>query len=270
MCALPDPHPSPPGHRGRQANTAQSGGPDGVDEAIELRREIETHLAMLEEDAMNRNDGSPDGARTATQAAEERFGNAVEHFRQGLAELERGQRLLRRVAGAMVLIALFVAAAGVVMNAWIMVSIRNIVSDWALRATPVEPDWGIYRFDAILLELRVTTSLGLVRTNLRVSLQDWDQIRRTLGGDSRGHDARGVCGEAEWPVIELPTFPSSAMDGEPLVPVPGSTITCTAIRSFEATTQMAAGVHSESLVKALSAGTVVDCVPVPPCTLDER
>ena len=263
MCASPDPRPSSARHRDGQGSTGPVGRPGDSDEAAELRREIETHLAMLEEDAMKHDSGSADTARKATQAAEERFGNAVDHFRQGLAELERGQRLLRRVAVAVVLVMLLVAAAGVVMNAWIMVSIRSLVSDWSVRATPVEADWGVYRFEAVLLELQARTSLGVVRTNARVSLHDWDQIRRTLGGGR-------PCGESSWPVIELPTFPPEVLGDEPLVPLPGSSVTCTPIRSFEATTPIIAGVHGESLVKALSTGVVVDCVAAAPRASDSR
>lgn len=63
---------------------------DPQDEASELRREIESHLEMLEEDVMKNDPNSVSAARGATRQAEERFGNAVDHFRQGLAELERG------------------------------------------------------------------------------------------------------------------------------------------------------------------------------------
>ena len=87
---------------------------DPQDEASELRREIESHLEMLEEDVMKNDPNSVSAARGATRQAEERFGNAVDHFRQGLAELERGQRALRRIAVAVVLVTLLAAAGGVI------------------------------------------------------------------------------------------------------------------------------------------------------------
>ena len=268
MYASPDPRSPLTRHRGGQGSAGPVRGLGDADEAAELRREIETHLSMLEEDAMKNDPGSADTARKATQEAEEQFGNAVDHFRRGLAELERGQRLLRRMAVTVVLITLLVAAAGVVMNAWIMFSIRSLVSDWSSRATPVEPDWGVYRFDAVLLELQAKTSVGLVRTNARLSTHDWVQLSRTLrgarpGGASDALVVSGPCGDSAWPVIELPTFPPEVLGDDPVVPLRGSTVICTPIRAFEATTPIAAGLHSESLVKALSEGVVVDCVPVP-------
>lgn len=275
MCASPDPRSRSTRHRGGQGSAGPVRGSGDADEAAELRREIETHLSMLEEDAMKNDPGSADSARKASQEAEEQFGNAVDHFRRGLAELERGQRLLRRVSVAVVLITLLVAAAGVVMNAWIMFSIRSLVSDWSSRATPVEPDWGVYRFDAVLLELQAKTSVGLVRTNARVSIHDWVQLSRTLrgarpGGASDALVVSGPCGDSAWPVIELPAFPPGVLGDDPVVPLPGSTVTCTPIRSFEATTPIAAGLQSKSLVKALSEGVVVDCVPVPRRSPDSR
>jgi hypothetical protein len=240
---------------------------DPQDEASELRREIESHLEMLEEDVMKNDPNSVSATRGATRQAEERFGNAVDHFRQGLAELERGQRALRRIAVAVVLVTLLAAAGGVIFNAWIMVSIRSLMNDWSARATPVEPDWGMFRFEAVLLDFQARTPQGVVRTNGRISLHDWNALNATLrarpsvpgSGRSRGSQPWS---DSEWPVIQLTAFPPEV--SSPVELVAGSMVTCTPIRQFEATTPFADGVSSKVMANVLSQGVVVDCVPVPP------
>ena len=247
---------------------------DPQDEASELRREIESHLEMLEEDVMKNDPNSVSAARGATRQAEERFGNAVDHFRQGLAELERGQRALRRIAVAVVLVTLLVAAGGVIFNAWIMVSIRSLMSDWSARATPVEPDWGTFRFEAVLLDFQARTPHGVMKTSARISLHDWNALNATLrarpavsgSGRSRGSQPWS---DSEWPVIELTAFPPEVVNGSVEL-VAGSTVTCTPIRQFEATTPFADGSASELMAKVLSQGVVVDCVPVPRSPGDPR
>jgi hypothetical protein len=52
--------------------------------------------------------------------------------------------------------------------------------------------------------------------------------------------------------------------------VAGSTVTCTPIRQFEATTSFADASWSELMAKVLSQGVVVDCVPVPRSPGDPR
>ncbi len=248
------------------AGSGSAGSGSSGDEARDLQREMESHLEMLEEDARRSQRGSTD-AGAATRAAEARFGDAVEHFREGLAQLERRQRALQRIAGAVALVALLVAAGAVVFNALLLESTRELMRDWSTRATPVEPDWGTWKFDAVLLEFRVETPNGVVRTDTRLSLYEWDEVcaslRSGVSTDSERASGDHVvrCSPGSWPVIRLDALPSEiALDQSPTVS-PGTAIVCTPLRQFEARSTVGLGLRSSALVDALKAGTVVDCVP---------
>jgi hypothetical protein len=235
--------------------------PRDEDEASALKREMESHLEMLEADA-RKFYGPATETGTAARYAEERFGNAVAHFRSGLAQWEGRQRALQRIVVMVALVALVIVAAGVTASAWIMVETRRLVSDWSVRATPVEPDWGVLRFDAVLLEFRALTAKGEVRTDGRLSLHDWNEVVRLHRGrgEANAGTPRVSCGDFSWPVIELNATPSVLVD-QPLFAA-STTITCTPTRVFDARATSQDFLSNSDLVQALASGEVIDCVPV--------
>lgn len=203
---------------------------------------------------------------THARHVQEQFGDAVAHFRQGLAQLEGRQRALQRAASSLMLVAVLVVAFGVVFTGWIMLQTRSMLVDWSTRASPVEPDWTGYRYEAVMLEFQMETPQGAVRFDGRIPLKDWTDVCLGLRGSegvrsdsASAHQVR--CGAAEWPVLRLRTVPECLeRDSLPRV-AEGTAVTCRPIRVFEDRTTSPGNLHDASLVAALSGGVVVDCVP---------
>lgn len=96
--------------------------PASRDEAEDLRREMETHLLMLEEDARREGRLGAD----ATADAQRRFGSAVAHFQAAMDTMHAGQRALRHMVVVAVICAATALVGGVILG---IVALRSLQTD---------------------------------------------------------------------------------------------------------------------------------------------
>ncbi len=228
-----------------------SGPDDTARERDDLRREMEGHLSMLEEDARRAGVSRSDAAHSA----EDRFGDAVAHFRKSLAAMDQRQAHLRNAVIALAFGALLVTAAGIVVNLMVLGDLRATVEAWSARADPVEADFTHTRYPSVLLEASWPTPGGTATRDIPILRTAWDEV---VAGVTPG------CPRGQWPVlaITLPDIPHGQdIFGAP----PGTRVTLTPRSCFRMRAYSEAGPLSYSTViqECCGSATPVDCVTVP-------
>ncbi len=189
-----------------------------LDDDEELRREMESHLAQLEDDA-RRTGASP---QQATRDAEERFGSAADHFRSALDEWTRKQRSIRNGLIGIALSALVVSAAGIVINVRLLRELRITIDGWSERAKSTDLEIGAARYVGALVETVWSSPHGLVRLELPMLKSDWE--RETARLPQR-------CPEGEAPRFEF-AITEEVSAHFPGVPV-GATMFCRLKRAVD-------------------------------------
>ncbi len=194
---------------------------DSSRERDDLRREMESHLSMLEEDERRSGAGRTD----ATRAAEDRFGDAVAHFRHSLAEMDRRQAHLRNAVIALAFAALLVTAAGIVANLMVLGDLRATIDAWSARADPVTADFSRTRYPSVLLEASWETPHGVATRDIAILRSTWDEV---VAGVTPS------CQRGEWPVLSLTIDEDSAAKYQYHVGAPiGTRVTITPRSAFQ-------------------------------------
>lgn len=187
---------------------------DSPNESDDLRREMEGHLSMLEDEARRAGASPHDAAREA----EKRFGNAVGHFRQSLAEWTRRQQSLRNTLIGIAFAALLISAAGILINVRLLDQLRNTVeaiASSARRNDEVGPRLGYARYPGILIEVSWMSTYGVVRKDLPTSKTGWEKATSGIARD---------CPDGELPVFN---FTLLSLDNADFYDVSvGTTVTC--------------------------------------------
>lgn len=220
-------------------------------ERDDLRREMEGHLSMLEEDA--RRAGASGSA--ATRSAEDRFGDAVTHFRQSLATMDQRQAHLRNAVIALAFGALLVTAVGIVVNLLVLGDLRSTVEAWSARANPVEADFTNARFHAVLLEASWATPLGEVTRDIPILRTVWDEV---VAGVAPG------CPHGQWPALAI-TLPDAPHIQDVFGAPPGTRVTLSPRRSFQmrAYSEISLLPYSTLIQECCRGASRVDCVTLP-------